>query len=132
MLTEAQITQFRHDGCTFPVRVMSAQAAHACREQLEAFERVNGGPLHGSLRHKSDVDPSKQVTIELQPGEMSLHHVRLVHGAPPNPSDDRRIGLAICCHRWHTKRYLSSLPMGTVNAVIRPTAARCAKAASRG
>src|SRR5690349_17009721 len=42
-----------------------------------------------------DVDPAKAVTIELQPGEMSLHHVRLVHGSPPNPSNDRRIGFAI-------------------------------------
>ena len=35
------------------------------------------------------------MAIELQPGEMSLHHVRLVHGSPPNPSNDRRIGFAI-------------------------------------
>jgi hypothetical protein len=42
-----------------------------------------------------EVDPSKAVAIELQPGEMSLHHVRLVHGSPPNPSNDRRIGFAI-------------------------------------
>jgi chlorinating enzyme len=42
-----------------------------------------------------DVDESKAVTIELEPGEMSLHHVRLVHGSPPNPSNDRRIGFAI-------------------------------------
>ncbi len=42
-----------------------------------------------------DVDSSCAVTIELQPGEMSLHHVRLVHGSPPNPSNDRRIGFAI-------------------------------------
>jgi len=42
-----------------------------------------------------DVDPSQAVTIELRPGEMSLHHVRLVHGSPPNPSNDRRIGFAI-------------------------------------
>ena len=42
-----------------------------------------------------DVDPKDAVTIELRPGEMSLHHVRLVHGSPPNPSNDRRIGLAI-------------------------------------
>ncbi|MGH8850402.1 MAG: phytanoyl-CoA dioxygenase family protein [Casimicrobiaceae bacterium] len=41
------------------------------------------------------VDPSKATVIELQPGEMSLHHVRLVHGSPPNPSNDRRIGFAI-------------------------------------
>ena len=42
-----------------------------------------------------EVDESKQVRICLRPGEMSLHHVRLVHGSPPNPSNDRRIGLAI-------------------------------------
>lgn len=42
-----------------------------------------------------DVDTSKAVAIELSPGEMSLHHVRLVHGSPPNPSNDRRIGFAI-------------------------------------
>lgn len=41
------------------------------------------------------VDEKQAVTIELRPGEMSLHHVRLVHGSPPNPSDDRRIGFAI-------------------------------------
>ena len=33
--------------------------------------------------------------LNLRPGEMSLHHVRLVHGSPPNPSLDRRIGFAI-------------------------------------
>jgi non-heme Fe2+,alpha-ketoglutarate-dependent halogenase len=42
-----------------------------------------------------DVDTSKEVTIELEPGEISLHHVRLVHGSPANPSADRRIGFAI-------------------------------------
>jgi non-heme Fe2+,alpha-ketoglutarate-dependent halogenase len=42
-----------------------------------------------------EVDQSKAVTIALEPGEMSLHHVRLVHGSPPNTSDDRRIGFAI-------------------------------------
>ena len=42
-----------------------------------------------------DVDPSQARVIELQPGEMSLHHVRLVHGSAPNPSNERRIGFAI-------------------------------------
>ncbi len=42
-----------------------------------------------------DVDDKEAVTITLRPGEMSLHHVRLVHGSPPNPSNDRRIGYAI-------------------------------------
>jgi non-haem Fe2+, alpha-ketoglutarate-dependent halogenase len=42
-----------------------------------------------------EVDASKAVRIDLEPGEISLHHVRLVHGSPPNPSSDRRIGFAI-------------------------------------
>ena len=42
-----------------------------------------------------DVDASRAVTIELEPGEISLHHVRLVHGSPANPSNDRRIGFAV-------------------------------------
>ena len=41
------------------------------------------------------VDETQAVPLILQPGEMSLHHVRLVHGSPPNPSADRRIGFAI-------------------------------------
>ena len=42
-----------------------------------------------------EVDATKAVALELQPGEMSLHHVRLVHGSEPNPSDRRRMGFAI-------------------------------------
>ena len=42
-----------------------------------------------------DVDPAAAHTLVLQPGEMSLHHVRLIHGSDPNPSDRRRIGFAI-------------------------------------
>jgi non-haem Fe2+, alpha-ketoglutarate-dependent halogenase len=42
-----------------------------------------------------EVDQSKAVRLDLQPGEISLHHVRIVHGSPPNPSNDRRIGFAI-------------------------------------
>jgi non-heme Fe2+,alpha-ketoglutarate-dependent halogenase len=42
-----------------------------------------------------EVDQSQRRIITLRPGEMSLHHVRLVHGSPPNASSDRRIGFAI-------------------------------------
>jgi non-heme Fe2+,alpha-ketoglutarate-dependent halogenase len=42
-----------------------------------------------------DVDESQAVSIELEPGEMSLHHVRIVHGSPPNTSPNRRVGYAI-------------------------------------
>jgi non-heme Fe2+,alpha-ketoglutarate-dependent halogenase len=42
-----------------------------------------------------EVDEAKTVDIVLQPGEMSLHHVKIAHGSDPNTADDRRIGLAI-------------------------------------
>src|SRR5215469_9093954 len=42
-----------------------------------------------------EVDERKAVPLVLRSGEMSLHHVRLVHGSPPNPSSDRRIGFAV-------------------------------------
>ncbi len=42
-----------------------------------------------------DVDERQAVTLELNAGEMSLHHVRLIRGSEPNPSAMRRIGYAI-------------------------------------
>lgn len=42
-----------------------------------------------------EVNPDDAVNVILQAGEMSLHHVCLVHGSPPNTSNDRRIGYAI-------------------------------------
>jgi hypothetical protein len=42
-----------------------------------------------------EVDDARGVDVLLRAGEMSLHHVRMVHGSPPNRSGDRRIGLAI-------------------------------------
>ncbi len=42
-----------------------------------------------------DVDDRQAAMLELQAGEMSLHHVRLIHGSDPNPSALRRIGFAI-------------------------------------
>ena len=42
-----------------------------------------------------DVDENQAIDIELDAGEISLHHVRLIHGSPANVSGNRRIGFAI-------------------------------------
>ena len=42
-----------------------------------------------------DVDEREAVAMPLRTGEMSLHHIKLVHGSRPNHSNDRRIGVAI-------------------------------------
>jgi len=51
-----------------------------------------------------DVDESLAVAMPLEPGEMSLHHIRLVHGSAPNLSRDRRIGLAIRYMPTHVRQ----------------------------
>jgi len=56
-----------------------------------------------------EVDESKAVDIELTPGQMSLHHVLLVHGSEPNGSDFRRIGFAIRYVPTYVKQ-LSDVP----------------------
>ena len=42
-----------------------------------------------------EVDVNKAVGLAMHAGEMSLHHIKLVHGSAANRTDDRRIGLAI-------------------------------------
>ena len=42
-----------------------------------------------------DVAEDDKTHIELQPGQMSLHHGLTIHGSGPNSSQDRRIGFAI-------------------------------------
>jgi ectoine hydroxylase-related dioxygenase (phytanoyl-CoA dioxygenase family) len=42
-----------------------------------------------------EVDEARGVDILLRAGEMSLHHVRMIHGSPPNRSRARRVGYAI-------------------------------------
>ena len=42
-----------------------------------------------------DVDAAQGVSLLLDEGQMSLHHVKIVHGSPPNRSPARRYGYAI-------------------------------------
>ncbi|MEZ5910725.1 MAG: phytanoyl-CoA dioxygenase family protein [Hyphomicrobiaceae bacterium] len=42
-----------------------------------------------------DVPENEGISVPLAAGEMSLHHVLLVHGSGPNTTNDRRIGLVM-------------------------------------
>ena len=42
-----------------------------------------------------EVDENRTVKVELEAGEASLHHGRLLHASGPNVSDERRIGYVI-------------------------------------
>ena len=41
------------------------------------------------------VDEARAVDLALRPGQISLHHLWIVHGSNANQSDEPRIGLAI-------------------------------------
>ncbi|MSO93045.1 MAG: phytanoyl-CoA dioxygenase family protein [Rhodospirillales bacterium] len=41
-----------------------------------------------------DIDEARTVNVVLKPGEISLHHIRMLHASKPNTADERRIGFA--------------------------------------
>ena len=73
--------------------------------------RVVAGTQHQQHRHEDtfaeanllsrgqeiavEVRQEAAIDVVLQPGEISLHHVLLVHGSEPNRAAHRRVGLAI-------------------------------------
>lgn len=61
-----------------------------------------------------EVDPARAAALELQPGEMSLHHVRLIHGSEPNPSGRRRIGFAIRYLPTHVRQVVGKTDSATL------------------
>ena len=43
-LTQAQVEQYHHEGCVFPIRAIAEEEALEIRSRLEAFEAKAGGP----------------------------------------------------------------------------------------
>ena len=76
-----------------------------------AMKIVPGSHLIGQISHRetynkkslltrgqeieTEIDEAAAVDIELEPGEISLHHIRVIHGSGPNKGDDRRMGFTI-------------------------------------
>lgn len=57
------------------------------------------------------VEESEATDITLAPGEMSLHHVAIVHGSNPNTSDRPRIGYAVRYVPPSTRQKLDHIPV---------------------
>ena len=108
-------TPFRQDGHYWPIRPLATCTAWIA---LDASTRENGclrvipgshagRKLFNHLREdRSDVvltqrihdpafDEASAVDVELEPGQMSLHDVYMIHGATVNRSSRRRAGVAI-------------------------------------
>lgn len=67
--------------------------------RIEQFpHRAGANPANLLSRSQEiavEVDEKSAVDLVLCPGEMSIHHVRLVHGSEPNRSNHARIGYAV-------------------------------------
>jgi non-haem Fe2+, alpha-ketoglutarate-dependent halogenase len=90
---------------------LSAWVAFEPSTRESGCMQVIPGTHHGALPHEDRrspenllwrgqtvagrLDKSKAVDMVIQPGEMSVHHARIVHGSGPNRSNHRRIGYSI-------------------------------------
>ena len=61
-----------------------------------------------------EVEEARAVDIVLEPGQMSLHHVLLVHGSEPNNSELRRVGFAIRYLPTHVKQLTAMADSATL------------------
>jgi non-heme Fe2+,alpha-ketoglutarate-dependent halogenase len=80
----------KESGC---VRVLPGTHREPVARHEDHFDANN--MLTRGQRLAEELDPSDGVPMELQPGEISLHHVGLSHGSQPNRSNQRRLGIAI-------------------------------------
>ncbi len=80
----------RANGC---MRVVPGSHKAGQVSHIDTF--AEGNLLSRGQEIAVDVDDASAVDIELAPGEMSLHHVRLVHGSEPNSTAAPRYGFTI-------------------------------------
>ncbi len=78
---------------TGPMRFVPGSHRGPLLEQEETYGENN--LLSRGQVVKTDVDEANTVLAPLAAGEMSLHHVRVIHGSAPNLTDDRRIGMVL-------------------------------------
>ena len=78
---------------TGPMRFVPGSHKGPLFEQHETYGKDN--LLSRGQVVKTDVDESQTVLAPLAPGEMSMHHVRVIHGSEPNLTGDRRIGMVL-------------------------------------
>ena len=108
-------TPWHQDGHYWPMRPLANCTVWVALEQsviengcLRVIPRSHAKRVtHSHLREERDdltltmrteaahFDPATGVALELQPGQMSLHDVFLIHGAEPNTSGKRRTGIAL-------------------------------------
>jgi non-heme Fe2+,alpha-ketoglutarate-dependent halogenase len=87
------------------IALVDATPANGCMQVLPGSHRggrmahsdeVRANSLFGpGAEIEVEVDESQAVCVALAAGEASFHHSSIVHGSPPNRSDQRRISLIV-------------------------------------
>src|SRR5579862_3090953 len=75
------------------LRVLPGSHLQGMLPQIETYARENA--LSRGQEIAVEVNESQAVDLVLQPGEMSLHHIGIVHGSKVNTSPQPRIGNAV-------------------------------------
>ena len=112
---EGYETPWHQDGHYWPIRPLATCTVWVALEPstrengcLRVIPRSHQAQTLGAHLHedRSDLtlnqrmadgafDPTQAVDLELQPGQMSLHDVYMIHGADANRSNQRRTGVAL-------------------------------------
>lgn len=79
----------RESGC---MRMVPGSHKDTIRQHQDTFGETNILTRGQSI---ADVDEADAVDLVLEPGQLSFHHMRVIHSSQPNLSDDRRIGFVI-------------------------------------
>lgn len=80
------------NGC---MRMVPGSHINALRPHIDTEDDEN---LLTRGQTVQDVDESEAVDLVLEPGQMSLHHIKTLHDSRPNLTNDRRIGFTIQCY----------------------------------
>ncbi|MCY4128157.1 MAG: phytanoyl-CoA dioxygenase family protein [Gammaproteobacteria bacterium] len=87
---------------TGPMKFVSGSHLEEVRYHEDTFGKDN--LLSRGQVIEGDIDEEKVVLSPLGAGEMSLHHVRLIHGSTPNQTTDRRIGMVLRYCATHVRQ----------------------------
>ncbi len=76
------------------------------RGQLRLKPPRIGGANMLSSGQTAEIDAAgaASISVELQPGEASIHHAFLVHGSRPNRATHRRMGVSLIYHPPHLRQ----------------------------
>ena len=73
--------------CVLPASHSRRLAHHAIDDPLDL--------ARNAVQVQLDINPKQVVSVNLKPGQMSLHHPFLVHASPANLSDTPRVGFIV-------------------------------------